>query len=90
LELLEWGKVIHIPRDEDEVMHERNGCDLTVEERRGSARPGEPSPFARMTLRGSCVIGKDDERGGKGLPQVFLDRSAPLRLGKTVATVEKL
>lgn len=39
-----------------------NDCDsrnLTIEKRWSSAYPGKPSPFARMALRGSRVIGKD-------------------------------
>lgn len=71
-------------------MHESDGCDLAVEERRGSSRSGEPGAFARMALRGSCVIRKDDQRGSEDSPQVFLDRRAPLRFRKPIATVEKL
>lgn len=58
-------------------MHERDSCDLTIPERRSSANPGEPSPFARMTLSGSCVIGKNDERRGESAPQIILDGRAP-------------
>jgi hypothetical protein len=83
-------KIVYVPRDQHEVMDESDGRDLAIGERRSSAISGEPSPLARMAFRSSYVIGKNDQGGSKGLPQVFLDRRAALRRRKPMAAVEKL
>ncbi len=77
--VLEALEVLSVRRDENEPMHLRNRCDLAVDEWCRGAELLQASPFVRVVLCRSLVVGENGKGRLNDSEKVSLDPGAFLR-----------
>jgi hypothetical protein len=87
LDVFESGKVLHVGRNQDELIHSSNRGDLPVHIRRRPRKPLKPRTLAAVPMGCALVVCKHGKRGEDDVSQVVLERSPPFATRKKVASV---
>lgn len=87
LKSLETREVPYVDRDDDEIIHSGDRCDLAVHEGCGSAERLEASPFDAMPSGRGLIVWKYVERSLDDFVEIGLESRPALAFGKPPATV---